>query len=405
MGMSNSEETLPTQLFTQKITDSKIFALCYRIGGGIMTIAGVDQRIHIHKAISYAKMLPKPQGLYGVYIKDMKLIDKVGAVYNITASETDLNGGDKGVIVDSGTTDTYLSLALLKKFAESFKKASGVNFITPGPGPTKDKSGTIKLSAEQLESLPTIVFNLLTPTNTTIEVSMPMSSYVDSVGDGKYAFRVYLSERQGGVLGANFMNNYNVVFDASNKRIGFAKSNCNYEEYAPVVTATPTPAPTKYPGELIEPEPACDPTLYLPYTQCTARCDRNESHYIAFGKQDYISKCLPNDADFISKDCEEHCSFYKVTKGDILCPDTPWSECSHACIVARFAIPSTEPTMSHGKCSYKQQTSTCYTGMCPRQDGDYLLYVDMRVRIEPFRWSYVYTEAFFAAFATIFKVN
>ena len=37
--------------------------------------------------------------------------------------------------------------------------------------------------------------------------------YVDSVGGGKYAFRVYVSENSGAILGANFMKEMNVIFD------------------------------------------------------------------------------------------------------------------------------------------------------------------------------------------------
>lgn len=60
---------------------------------------------------------------------------------------------------------------------------------------------------------------------------MRWSSYVDSVGNGKYAFRIYLTEGQGVVLGANFMNNHNIIFDPDGERIGFARSHCKYEHF------------------------------------------------------------------------------------------------------------------------------------------------------------------------------
>ena len=44
MGMSISEDTLPAQLMKQKVTNTRIFALCYRVGGGIMTLGGVRIR-------------------------------------------------------------------------------------------------------------------------------------------------------------------------------------------------------------------------------------------------------------------------------------------------------------------------------------------------------------------------
>jgi hypothetical protein len=41
---------------------------------------------------------------------------------------------------------------------------------------------------------------------------------VDSVGGGKYALRVYLSEAAGTILGANFMSGMNVIFDEGERR-------------------------------------------------------------------------------------------------------------------------------------------------------------------------------------------
>ncbi|RYH05777.1 hypothetical protein EON65_43810 [archaeon] len=38
--------------------------------------------------------------------------------------------------------------------------------------------------------------------------------------------RIYLTEGQGAVLGANFINNYYTIFDIENMRVGFARSDC-----------------------------------------------------------------------------------------------------------------------------------------------------------------------------------
>ena len=46
MGMAMAVDTLPGQLVEQKVATSNIFAMCFRVGGGIMTLGGVDQRIH-----------------------------------------------------------------------------------------------------------------------------------------------------------------------------------------------------------------------------------------------------------------------------------------------------------------------------------------------------------------------
>ena len=302
MGMSNSEDTLPNQLFAQKVTDTKMFSLCYRIGGGIMTIGGVDQRIHTKRGVSYVKSTTKENGWYTVKLLQIHLLDASnGQNFTVENDINALNTG-KGVIIDSGTTDTYLPSNLLGKFAAAFKKASNnaVNYAT----------GNIVLTEEQLTKLPTIVFTLEgiggvgggDTTGPPVEVAMPMANYVDSVGGGKYALRVYLTEKSGSVLGSNFMNGYNIIFDPEANRVGIAKSNCNYEEFAPIVTDAPTAKPVQSPTKsgkgnkptipIPEDTPdKCDEKVLIPYTECTARCDRNDTAYSVIGEQEFITQC------------------------------------------------------------------------------------------------------------------
>jgi hypothetical protein len=64
------------------------------------------------------------------------------------------------------------------------------------------------------------------------------------------------------------------------KKMGFAKSNCNYDEYAPVFSRPPTLKPTSFIGEVPAPDvPAECVKEMVPYTECTARCEQNISAY------------------------------------------------------------------------------------------------------------------------------
>lgn len=95
---------------------------------------------------------------------------------------------------------------------------------------------------------------------------------------GKYAFRIYLSEGQGVVLGANFMNGYNIIFDSDGKKVGFAKSNCKYEEFMVPITRSPTFEPTPGPGEVVVPpisDGGCVSSL-VPVTECDAYCYQSD---------------------------------------------------------------------------------------------------------------------------------
>lgn len=70
MGLSMADDTLPYILYAKKITITRIFALCFRVGGGIMTIGGVDQRVHGKAEIAYAKLL-KRSGWFTVNLVDV----------------------------------------------------------------------------------------------------------------------------------------------------------------------------------------------------------------------------------------------------------------------------------------------------------------------------------------------
>lgn len=508
MGMSAAADTLPNVLAEAKVTDTKVFALCYRNGGGIFTIGGVSQQIHAKRSVNYAQMEVR-QGWYGVTLTNIRFIDpKTGTVTELPPATKNLFGASssgkrrlmatgirvqkrtlskdttststttinnkvdkdssktqsdkkkpagivstaaaaasagatgasgavvnvgRGIIVDSGTTDTYLPSALADGFKTAFKAASkGIVYST----------GNFPLTAAQMAQLPDIAFDLL-PLNTAapsssgsnsssgeaVTIRMPVTSYLDSVGQGKYTFRIYLTEKSGGVLGANFMNDLNVIFDVDNQRLGFVKSTCNFEEFNSPVTNTPTMAPSKPPSAEGSSNDGSEssaggcgtttPLTYSPYTQCSARCDQpDNAAYMSSGTQDFIASCSPSASSssatdlIITRPCAENCTHSLSVRGDPKCPDTPWTECSHACITTRKVVPLTEPLMkkvvSHGNvnyvCNYQTQTSACYTAQCPRQDGDYLLYIDLHLRVDASRWSYVYAESFFVAFTSLFHL-
>jgi hypothetical protein len=78
MGMSMSADTLPYILKSQGVVDTQIFALCFRVGGGIMTLGGVDQRVHGKSTAQYAKM-KSSNGWYQINLKDIRLKPQDGS--------------------------------------------------------------------------------------------------------------------------------------------------------------------------------------------------------------------------------------------------------------------------------------------------------------------------------------
>lgn len=62
-------------------------------------------------------------------------------------------------------------------------------------------------------------------------ISIPPTSYMEYSPVAKlYTSRIYFTESQGGVLGANAMIGHNVLFDWEHGRVGFAKSDCEHPE-------------------------------------------------------------------------------------------------------------------------------------------------------------------------------
>jgi hypothetical protein len=225
MGMSSAENTLPWLLVKNKITKTKVFAMCFKIGGGILTIGGVDPSVHIWNnkpsTVLYAKSY-KPMGWFTVRLIDILFKNPLtGTSKSIGVPSTTYNTG-KGVIVDSGTTDTYLPTPVRSNFEKTFKEFSnGIKYST----------NYMQLSSKQRSELPTIIYRIQgLEEGSFIDIESLPSSYSDQDSTGKSTiFRIYLTERSGSVLGANFMNGHNVIFDAEQLKVGFAKSDCEYK--------------------------------------------------------------------------------------------------------------------------------------------------------------------------------
>jgi len=230
MGMMMAEDTLPSQLVKHGLTKTSLFALCFRVGGGLLTLGGVDQRIHlasVHNSkphIVYAK-LTRTTGWYTVNLLEVIFVSSKKIKGN--SKKASLNVDNKlyrqggGVIVDSGTTDTYLPTSVESKFVSLFKEFTG--------GVVYTTDGSVKISSKQFEKIPDLMFVLEGTSGDPVEVIMPRASYVEDVGGGAYTLNIFF-EGQSALLGASLMHMHNVIFDADNQRVGFVPSECKYEE-------------------------------------------------------------------------------------------------------------------------------------------------------------------------------
>jgi len=246
------------------------------VGSGALTLGGTDPLLH-NTAMVFAENITPLGGWYPVRIKAMFLRTKGGTLsepyqdektvveyLRVNAKEDVLNGSpdkSKGVIIDSGTTDTYLPQGLKAAFDEAWKMALG----SDSSATSKYHNNPTKMTPEEVESLPTILLVLKGHSSSNannenaigmtrshkdmfkesqssepisksdVVVAIPPTHYMEeSRGKtGTYTARVYFTERYGAqsILGSNVLMGHEVNFDIGRGRIGFAESHCDYSRY------------------------------------------------------------------------------------------------------------------------------------------------------------------------------
>jgi hypothetical protein len=260
MGMENSKTSFWKQLYDSgKMGDEQKFSLCFsgpteasRDGteAGAMTFGGVERSLHKSEMVYTSKTTGS--SFFGVKLRKMYLRHGDGGQYaksanprakiiNLGLDESVYNRG--GIIVDSGTTDTYFTKGISDAFRSAFQKLSGTAFNNVGK----------VMTDEEVASYPTILFQLygdealnmainsnaklvpglagdLDPEHPfDVILAMPPSHYMEMDRSGAFTPRFYDDEDRGSVVGANAMMGHDVMFDADHRNIGWAESDCDYK--------------------------------------------------------------------------------------------------------------------------------------------------------------------------------
>ncbi|KAL3905847.1 MAG: hypothetical protein SGILL_009513, partial [Bacillariaceae sp.] len=265
MGMENAQSSYWHQMYEKNKIDNKSFSLCFsrpeaaeRAGteAGAMTLGGAEPALHRTPMVyTTTKGTSSADGFFSVHVRAVYLRDgkdgdsalpnsKNYNVINLNRPESSLNAG--GVIVDSGTTDTYWNSNIKTALRKTFKELSGMDF-----GHAK-----VTMTEEQLHAMPTILFQLdgdvdmnkkvvgdnggdpnaiaglagtdLDPDHPyDVILAVPASHYMEGE-KGTYVNRFYDTEGGGSVLGGNTIMGHDVLFDADHGRIGWAESSCDY---------------------------------------------------------------------------------------------------------------------------------------------------------------------------------
>jgi hypothetical protein len=419
MGMSAHESTLPKRLYDLNKIDQNMFAICFQrqlgtsrhgVTAGVMTLGGVDDRLHSTPMV-YAKNMAM-MGWYTVYVKKIYMqtasLENNKRIIQIPMDIAAVNSG-KGVIVDSGTTDTYLHKKLAKSFGMVWKKVTGKAYhhkpiiltedqlhrlptilvqcaaaYTPGGSSSSQHQGDQELLAKDLD--PSSPDDVL--------IAIPPTSYMEFSPVSKmYTSRIYFTESQGGVLGANAMLGHNVLFDWQHGRVGFAKSTCEHRDKEQLLDETEEPAS----NDCILAEAALSETCLesLDTDQCEGYPDRIlrgfESWIMVVTNRptkDGISceraaaiKAAYKGREKSNISCDEGGLCTEIRSCQLKCSDLPglttkavarvrpatkdcedsWSACDASCTQTRVIA----ELMSDGLCHEKKRmTRPCHTGAC-----------------------------------------
>ena len=266
-------------MYKEKKIKQQSFSLCFSEPGrvdrngtpaGAMVLGGTDTRLH-KTGMVYAKQSDANEK-YSLHLEKVYLLEpgtaeksevQVEQYHKVQIFEEDLNNRGP-IILDSGTTATYLTNKLEKHFVQVFNDMVPEDVMVLDP-----KVAIYNLTLSQVEQLPTIVLQMkawnpagdqepevpsvtklpgfvgsdLDPAHAgrSIVLAMPPSSYLTRSGienqenDNtnpdqafRHMFGLFFSKSVGGVIGGNFMRGYDILFDIDNSRIGFAESDCEY---------------------------------------------------------------------------------------------------------------------------------------------------------------------------------
>ena len=222
MGVSNDKTTtIIDALQSHHLLERDMFSLCFGTMGGRFVVGGYNESIHTG-GIEWA-----PMASSGTFYE----ID----LFSVAVASSDV-GKDTStrVTVDTGTTFTYIPRSIasgivqhvnewcdsIPEACEGAKKASRVDpdSVQCYDFRTRDADKVARI----LASFPAITFKLRGAS-----LAIPASQYMfphDVENDSYYCMGFFTGRSF--VLGMNMLQNFDVVFDRGEHRIGFARSHC-----------------------------------------------------------------------------------------------------------------------------------------------------------------------------------
>ena len=231
MGLGYSSGNIPSLidiLYSKNNVNTDIFALCLGRENGYMTIGGYNSSLHL-SSLEWA-------GLYDTVFYSVKAVDVLLEDSSLNLSSKDFTQYySSGTIVDSGTTFTYLTKKVFDAVVEGVKKyCSGEGKCDGEKVSVYGEHMCFKHSSKKYLDIHDF-FNTFPSIKLVVEkilVEWRPEYYLFSWPNtpDSYCLGFYSNGNGGSVLGGNFMRGMDVVFDRTEKKIGFAQSDCLVED-------------------------------------------------------------------------------------------------------------------------------------------------------------------------------
>lgn len=235
---SERSETIIDALFSHKNINTNLFALCFGLEDGYMTVGGYNVSNH-NSEISYVKLY---DSMY--YAVKMEGIIIQGQELPLTSRDFGTHY-TSGTIVDSGTTFTYLASTVYSAFWNEIENICSIDSFCRGQRKSVygEQHNCFRYSVDEFETLDEF-FSTFPMVEIVIEghrIPWYPKQYLYTWPDypNDYCIGVYNNYGGGSVLGAVFLRGHDVIFDRDNNMIGFAESDCDPSAVADVSRTRP----------------------------------------------------------------------------------------------------------------------------------------------------------------------
>jgi len=271
MGLAAHKKSLHHTLYDEKKLLNREYSVCFGyslevtkkgVYAGIMTLGGSNDKLHDHSMV-YARDF-KDHGWYTVYLRKMYLCDGMIKVddydfHGHNPLELDFNpevvNSDPGAIIDSGTTDMYFPKEIFESFKKKWLELVGKEYTEDAFYATEEEVKALPALVLQLSGMEEFNAGKTLGTAHKIDaenpndvvITVPPTYFIERDDGGyddwedklketrtdgrvRWVSRIFFHDDDGAILGASSIRGYDVHFDVDNHRVGFARSDCNYQK-------------------------------------------------------------------------------------------------------------------------------------------------------------------------------